>query len=458
MKVVVGIDEHLAQTGGTRDALDALPRETLHPELDDAALYGPVGEFVRAVAPYTEADPAGVLFNALAAVGCMCGPTAGMAVSGQPEPPRLFVGTVGETGVGRKGTAQRVTEALLVRVDADFVAGHTASGLSTGEGLIYHVRDSVTRKVPRREHGVTTYEDVTEEGVADKRVLVVEDEFAATLKRMAERTSTLSPLLRAAYDGRPLRTLTRLAPMAATGAHVCLAVQITPAELHECLQSVEHVNGFANRFLWAAVRQQRELPEGEFLPRDQLDRIAGKIRHAVDFARGLTGEGAILRRDRDAKAAWEAIYRKCNADLRDASSDVLRGLLARGTTHVLRVAALFALLDCTTTVRVDHLEAAAAVVDYSVASVLHIWGKRPERGALARLVGAHVAAGAPMSRSQQFQVFNGHLRAAQLDRLVQDAERRGLLAKDGKTKAWTATPAAIRKNSQDSHAFSDEGA
>ena len=449
-----GIDDHLVKTNGTAAEFDALPRIGLHPKLDAAAYHGAVGEFVTSIAPETEADPAGVLLNVLAGVGCMMGGHVGMGGGVRIEPPRLFVATVGETGIGRKGTAQAVADALLQLVDPLFMAQNVKPGLSTGEGLIYHVRDASTQKRPRREKGQTVFVDVTDDGVADKRLLVIEDEFAVVLRRMNDKQSTLSPLIRSAFDGRPLGTLTRNDPMRATGAHVAMCVQVTPAELHECLRRVEQVNGFANRFLWIAVRQQAELPEREFLPREALERGAAQIRSAVEFARSLAGDAAILHRDEDAKAAWAVVYRSCNAALREAPNEMFRSLLARGTTHILRLAAVLALLDETTTVREDHLEAACAIWQYSVESVKVIWGSRAEHRDLARLVAAHVRAGRPLSRTDQHRALHGHLPATELDALVCEAIERDLLARQPGGKGWVATEnaaAAVRTNSRTSH-------
>lgn len=449
----VGIDDHLAQRNGTAADFDALPRLDLFPKLDPAAFYGPIGEFVTAIADQTEADPAGVLLNTLAAVGCMMGGNVGMMVNNRFQPPRLFVATVGETGIGRKGTAQDVTDSLISRVDPEFAANNVKSGLSTGEGLIFHVRDSVTRKVAHREKGETVYEDVTDEGVPDKRLHVVEDEFATVLKRMNDRASTVSPLVRSAYDGRKLGTLTRRDPMTSTGAHIAMSVQVTPAELHECLQDVEHVNGFANRFLWAAVRQQTELPEGEFLSPAVLARAADRVRRTVSFARSLAGDAAILRRDEEAKEYWAAIYKKLNAAQREVPSETFKGLLARGGTHILRLAGAFTLNDTTTTVRAPHFDAALAIWDFSVDSVKQIWGRRPERGALVKLVEAHVAAGRPLTRTEQHRALGGHLTATQLDKLVGEGIARFLLRPDPATKGktWAATETAIAGIRSDSH-------
>ena len=69
------------------------------------AFHGIAGEIVRTIEPETEADPAALLFQLLAAVGNMLGAGACIRVEGDRHPPRLFVVQVGRTSKGRKGTS-----------------------------------------------------------------------------------------------------------------------------------------------------------------------------------------------------------------------------------------------------------------------------------------------------------------------------------------------------------------
>ena len=82
------------------------------------------------------------------------------------------------------------------------------------------------------------------------------------LKSTGRELSTLSPTLRSAWDGRPLALLTRTAPARATEAHISIIGHITQTELRRHTTTVEIANGFLNRFIFAAVRRVRLLPEG----------------------------------------------------------------------------------------------------------------------------------------------------------------------------------------------------
>jgi hypothetical protein len=75
------------------------------------------------------------------------------------------------------------------------------TGPSSGEGLIWHVRDPIEERQAIKDKGRTVgYEMViTDQGVEDKRLLVIEPEFASTLRVMEREGNTLSAQLRQAW-------------------------------------------------------------------------------------------------------------------------------------------------------------------------------------------------------------------------------------------------------------------
>ena len=83
-------------------------------------------------------------------------------------------------------------------------------------------------------------------GISDQRLLVIEPEFASTLKAAGREISTLSPTLRSGWDGRPLAILTRTAPARASTAHISIIGHITATELRRHTTSLELANGFLN--------------------------------------------------------------------------------------------------------------------------------------------------------------------------------------------------------------------
>ena len=79
---------------------------------------------------------------------------------------------------------------------------------------------------------------------------------------MGREGNTLSPVLRQAWEGATLRTMTKGTPAKATGAHVSIVAHITAEELRQKLSATETLSGFANRFLWVCAKRSKSLPRG----------------------------------------------------------------------------------------------------------------------------------------------------------------------------------------------------
>ncbi len=73
--------------------------------LEDDALHGPAGKFVRAVEPHSEADMAALLGQFLVAFGSAVGSRPHFMAEADRHGVNLNAVFVGETAKGRKGTA-----------------------------------------------------------------------------------------------------------------------------------------------------------------------------------------------------------------------------------------------------------------------------------------------------------------------------------------------------------------
>lgn len=203
------------------------------PTLDLSALYGLAGEFVGLTGPATEADPAGLLGQFLAAFGNAAGKVVCRAPDGAPHYLNLFTVLCGTSSKARKGSSWHFVRRLFDLADPEWTQERVQSGLSSGEGVAYAVRDATIRREPVRERGrIVDYQEVeTDAGVADKRLLLLETEFASVLKVLTREGNTLSALMRQAWDSDELRTLTKTSPTKASGAHITVVAHITIEEL-----------------------------------------------------------------------------------------------------------------------------------------------------------------------------------------------------------------------------------
>jgi hypothetical protein len=350
-------------------ALPRLPPEPPWPDPpDEAAFHGLVGDMVRTIGPHSEADPVALLGQGLIAFGNAIGRTAHFRVEGDTHYLNEFGVLVGKTGKGRKGTSWGQISQSFAEVLEDWFRNCVTSGASSGEGIIWAVRDPITTRHPVKEKGrVVGYEEVeSDPGVADKRLMLIEAEFATVLKQPERKGNTLSAIFRQAWETGNIRSLTKNSPARATGAHVSIIGHITAAELRRYLTATEAANGFGNRFLWFCVQRSKCLPRGGRVPESAWNPIRERLRKAIEFAT-KTGEMGF---DDEAEDAWAAVY----PELSEGQPGLAGDMLSRGEAHVMRLACLYALLDLSAEVRQEHLEAALALWEYAEASVRYVFG------------------------------------------------------------------------------------
>ena len=110
--------------------------------LEEAAYYGLAGEIARAIEPHTEADPVAVLIQFLMAFGNVIGHSAHYQVEADPHYTNLFAVLVGDSAKSRKGTSWGHVRRIFGDIDPVWQRRRLKTGgLSTGEGLIWTVRD-----------------------------------------------------------------------------------------------------------------------------------------------------------------------------------------------------------------------------------------------------------------------------------------------------------------------------
>jgi hypothetical protein len=249
-----------ASAAPEQDATEFTPPEPRYPDpLAEEAYYGIAGELVRAIEPHSEADPAAILIQFLVCAGNAIGRGPYFPIEADQHRTNLFAVLVGETSQGRKGTSLGWAKRTTVAADPSWENGIT-SGLASGEGLIHAVRDT--------RYGVDKKGEqiVVDEGVVDKRLLVVEEEFARVLRVGSREGNILSSVVRDAWDGKTLRGLSKNSPSKASGAHISIIGHITREELLANMSGGDATNGVGNRFLWVFVKRSKLLPFGGDAP------------------------------------------------------------------------------------------------------------------------------------------------------------------------------------------------
>ncbi len=321
-------------TEGATDTTE-IDSETIgdgYPVISGEAYHGLVGEILRTLDPITEADPASILMMFLTSFGVAVGRSPHFLVEGTKHHANLFSVIVGRSSRARKGTSQGRVLELMAGISCS-----RDSGLSTGEGLINRVRD----ESPGRP------------GIKDKRLWIIESEFSRCLSVMRREGNTLSAILRDAWDAGNISVLTRVNELSATDVHIGITAHITEEELKKTLKEVDAHNGFGNRFLWTAVRRSKLLPDGGDC---DLSHLQKKITEAFDIAKKIER----MTRSTECSLLWKKVYPILGAE----KCGVWDAMTARAEAQVVRLSLLYALLDGSSTIEVDHLNAALAVWDY----------------------------------------------------------------------------------------------
>ncbi len=364
------------------------------PALADPALYGLAGLAVCSFAAHTEADPAAILLQFLAAFGNILGPGPHCTVGATRHGLNLFVVLVGESSKARKGTSWRQVASLFTEVDPLWVARRITIARPTAHGITNALRD--------------------QDPPTDRRLFLLAEEFASVLHMLGQRTGQLSPLLRCAWDGGDLSASNGSYFLRATNAHLSIVAHITESELAQHLTRVEAHNGFANRCLWTSVRRGQSLPEGGGVPQGDLSALAGELRRTLNWAQSQTE--ILFRRTPAARELWMDRY----PALSHGRQDVYGAATSRAEAQVLRLSALYAALDCSSEVEVSHLRAALAVWDYCQASARLFFSDAPI-DPIARRISEAISAATPggLSKQQISAVFHGHISKERIDLALQ---------------------------------------
>lgn len=348
------------------------------PQPHRSCLYGLVGEVACAGGEGTETNPYAVAANFIAYLSCAIGRGVYLPIGNTWHHTRIFCLHIGRSGRGRKGDAVQLVlriDQALRELDDRFAPQIHRGGLSSREGLVALMHDSYRQgkqEIP---------------AIEDKRLWVVESEFANVLHQGRREGNTLSAALRDCWDGVSLKPATKSNRMFASHPHVCISGAISPSELTGMMSARELTNGFANRFLMIWAERSQILPFPKATPQATVDALASRVLEILRF----TGSDQVDRRDQlrmelSAQAQWRyaQLYR---AELNeDQGSEVVNSMLERRAPMLLRLAMLFALTDLQTRIDVQHIDAAMAWMQYSTASVRYVFVSAAEDAKMVQVL------------------------------------------------------------------------
>jgi hypothetical protein len=374
--------------------------------LHNNAFYGLAGEIIKFIEPETEADPAALLVQFLVAFGNAIGPGPHFSIEESRQRTNLFCLIVGRTAKARKGTAWAYIKTIFEQVDTAWAEHAIASNLSSGEGVIWAVRNSNEGK-PKKSKKKDAFEL---DRFTDKRLLVVQSEFASVLRMQRREGNILSQIIRQAWDSGTFRILTKKDPVETKGAHISIIGHVTNDELQRELSQTEGASGYANRFLFVAAERKRLLALGGDINERAMQPLVIRLRRA----KFLGQKESDLAFSPKAEKLWIASYPRLTADI----PGLLGAVTGRAEAQVLRLAVIYALLDQSTVIKVPHLRAAIAVWRYCARSARYIFGGSLGDKRADQILAALRKEPTGLSRTKIRRLFAGNLDSEEIKRAL----------------------------------------
>lgn len=345
------------------------------PEIQESEIYqGVVGEIVSKIAPETEADPIAILGQFLVGFGNAVGRGPHWVAERTRHGVNLFVCVCGNSSKARKGTSWDNVRWILSNCDPEWERNQIRTGLSSGEGMVWEIRDPIVKRVKvggdPKLGGGGYHDQEIDPGVFDKRCLWVESEFGSTLGMMSRDGSSLTGTMRQAWDGHALGQAVKNNPAKATNPHVSIIAHITEFELKQKLSSNDTANGLANRFLWMLAKRSRYLPHGGSFDVRNIQGPMDDVRDAIVHAKEHFKDGVPLLLDQQARQLWEDVYPR----LSEPKPGLLGAVTSRAEAQVKRIASIYAILETESYIRINHLRAGLALWQYCEKSAAYIFG------------------------------------------------------------------------------------
>lgn len=319
---------------------------------------GDVGAFVNALHTNVECNKEPLLIQLLALFGNCIGRSSHFTAAADRHFTNLFAIVVGKSARGRKGQSLNMVKQLFYDAEPEWSTSRIKKGLSSGEGLISHIKDDIQIDV---QSGVEI-----NQGEVDKRLLIVESEFSSVLKMTQRDGNILSQVLRDAWDSSPLEILTKNNPIRVKEPFVSVIGHITEAELTRYLNSTEIANGLANRFIFIKAQIDKKLPDPEPIDVELKKYLINHLKTSIAHSKKV----GKIDFNAEAKNHWFDLYKSISND--DCS--IVGSLTARQESQIRRLAMIIALFNGKSYIDLNSLIFAEKIFEYSINTLKNIYG------------------------------------------------------------------------------------
>lgn len=322
------------------DAAEAR-REDKCPVLPEAAWHGLAREYREIVGPCTEASHNYHLACFFSAVGCSLHRSVYIERAGRHYT-NLYIVLVGPSGGARKSTSLRFGLELAERIGRHI---NVVWSVDSREGFIQHL-DDLGKKHEQRG-GVTA-------------VLRLEELRSLIDKTRMEGLGNIVPMLTHAYDcPRSLEVRTRKNPISVAKPTLSM-VAATTWDWLEGIKSPDLLGGLGNRTMWVAGEPGSAIPEPPQPNRERWDELVRQLRSCIK--RWVGRQSTQFSFAPDAAVLWRTIYDQIYGHRGD--DPLIATLCERLQNHCLKVALIYAALDGSTVIGLQHLRAAHAFTQF----------------------------------------------------------------------------------------------
>lgn len=388
------------------------------PSLPKIALrHGILPQLLEAVMPFTEADEAGVAAAFLVAFGNVAGRQAHTYIGATRHGCNEFACLTGTSSRGRKGTSTDAALLALATADPVWHAERIQRGLVSGEGLVDRVSDPQMdlqeRKPPKGSGLDFDFEFSVGGGSFDKRLLALETEFASVFRASGRRESTLSPVLRQAWDGSTLETLAKTQYRRADDAHVSVIGNAVADEIARVMSADDRAGGTPGRVLWIATRRSKLLPNGGHGMIEAVRPVQKAAEQLVAHAQDVQ----MMDLTPAAADFWASVY----AGIATKELPGLPGAcINRGEAHCRRLAMIFALLRRQRSVGLEDMVAAVDFWGFCDASAQVLFSGCTTEPLAVRILDLLRARQRPLSKSEIHRALSNNAGGEDVARAVDE--------------------------------------
>ncbi|MCI0440682.1 MAG: hypothetical protein L0177_16360, partial [Chloroflexi bacterium] len=257
--------------------------EPLWPKLSEAALIGPAGTFVRAVAEGNEADEAGLLLAFLSCAGASFGSACKLHVGRRKYPARIFAVLVSNTPAHRAAGLEYVRDIFERAAEHRELRGKN-DALTIVEETVGRADDFVNIVAAYRDEQEAGPRLVAASDHKEQRQLVAINDFSGTLKAAQRSNSPLEPMLASAWTSQDFNLIDGRRRRKPVSAHVCLLGHAQLSDLRRAGSTHRSLSGLYSQILFTLVQRRKGVARANPVSDRQLTGLIDELANSIASA------------------------------------------------------------------------------------------------------------------------------------------------------------------------------